>query len=95
MCVDPAKRMRTQVEVTSDPFFFEIADWGVVAAKRLSPPFIPAALPRGARYNPGYFDHEVTKGPVKLEGDGAADYGLFPNFNYVSDEAAAALKMSR
>ena len=59
MCVDPRKRMRTQAEVTSDPFFFEIGDWEAVAAKRLPPPFIPA-LPRGRRHNPGYFDLEVS-----------------------------------
>ena len=60
MCVDPKKRMRTQAEVTSDPFFFEVGgDWDKVAQKRLAPPFIPA-MPRYSRYNPGYFDHEVS-----------------------------------
>ena len=58
MCVDPKKRMRTQAEVTSDPFFFEVGDWAAVAQKRLAPPFIPA-MPRGRRHNPGYFDLEV------------------------------------
>ena len=36
MCVDPKKRMRTQAEVTSDPFFFEVGDWAAVAQGRYS-----------------------------------------------------------
>ena len=36
---------------------------------------------------------QVTKGPVKLEADDKnIDYGDFPNFDYVSDDAAAALR---
>ena len=92
MCVDPKKRMRTQAEVVSDPFFFEIGDWNTVAAKRLAPPFIPA-MPRGRRHNPGYFDLEATKGSVKLDADeDNIDYGDFHNFDYVSDDAAATLR---